>query len=199
MGEEEKENSTLDSTLYIKEDRLKGKTPEDIRTCFIKPSSATPVAKEWLPLCHLDSLWIAYYTPLLCTFTVDHVRRFGTASAVVQHLKDSLAEALVLFYPLAGRVVTTDGPRRIHCNDAGAVFTEASVDVDLAELGMKDFQPVPLLSGLAPAGLENYPVLPQIPTGLPALIIQVSEALISSQQFLFHSSQHLCLSKVQIP
>lgn len=173
--EEEKKHRTVDSTLHVKEDRLKGRTPENICTCFIKPSSATPIAKQWLPLGHLDLLWKAYYTPLLCLFTVDQLRRFGTASAVVQHLKDSLAAALVLFYPLAGRVVTssTDGPPGIHCNDAGSVFTEASVDLDMAELRTDDFQPVPLLSGFIPAGFENYPVLPQIPTGLPALIIQV--------------------------
>lgn len=174
MGEETEHDSTLDSTLYLKEDRLKGRKPKILHTSFIKPSSATPIAKAWLLLCHLDFLWMAYYTPLLCTFTVDQVRQFGTASAVVQHLKDSLAETLVLFYPLAGRVVALDGPRRIHCNDAGAVFTEASVDLDVEDLRTEDFQPVPLLSGLAAAGLEKYPVLPEIATGIPALIIQVT-------------------------
>jgi hypothetical protein len=114
-------------------------------------------------------VWIPFYTPILCTFTLtDH--KFGSAEHVVQHLKDSLADALMLFYPLAGRVVTKDNPPRIHCNDSGAVFTEASVDVELTELRTDDFQ----LSGLAGAGLGTYPARPQMEGGLPALIIQVN-------------------------
>ena len=78
-----------------------------------------------------------------------------------------MADTLVLFYPLAGRVVTKDGPPRID------TFTEASVDVELAELRTDDFQPQPLLSGLPAAGLEAYSALPQMEGGLPALITQV--------------------------
>lgn len=167
-------DKVLDSAIFVKEDRLQGRTLRDIHTSFVKPATATPGAQEWLPLSQLDYLMMVYYTPLLITFTVDQIhRRFGTPSAVVQHWKASLAEALALFYPLAGRVFIKDATPRIHCNDAGAVFTEATVDADLVELRPDDFQPLPLLSGLAPAGLPNYPTLPHIPTGLPALIIQV--------------------------
>ena len=172
-GTEERDGDAVDNGFHNLEDRLQGRVLENISTCFVKPSTATPIEKEWLPLCKLDYLWMPFYTPILCTFTLaDH--RFGSAAGVVQHLKDSLAEALVLFLPLAGRLLTKDGPPRIHCNDAGAVFTEASVDVDMAELGTDDFQPVPSLSGLAAAGFEKYPTLPQMPDGLPVLIIQVN-------------------------
>jgi hypothetical protein len=170
MGSEPERNA--DSCLVL-EDRLQGKPLENVHTFFIKPSSATPSEKEWLSLSKLDLMFVPFYTPILCTFTLtDH--KFGSVERVVQHLKDSLADALVLFYPLAGRVVTKDGPPRILCNDAGAVFTEASVDVDLAELRTDDFRPQPRLSGLAAAGLEAYPALPQMEGGLPALIIQVN-------------------------
>jgi len=122
-------------------------------------------------LSSLDYPWVAYYTPILCTFALTGVEH---NLDVVQHLRNTLADALVLFYPLAGRVFARDSPPRIHCNDAGAVFTEASVDVELADLRVDDFQPQPVLSGLAAAGLGDYPVLPQIDTGLPALVIQVT-------------------------
>lgn len=175
-GTENQQADTVEGGLHDVDDRLQGRVLENIKTSFVKPSIATPIEKEWLPLCNLDYWWMAFYTPLLCTFTltVDQIYRFGSAAGVVRHLKDSLAEALVLFYPLAGRVLTKDGPPRIHCNDAGAVFTEASVDVDMAELRTEDFLPLPLLSGLVAAGLEDYPVLPQTPDGLPGLIIQVN-------------------------
>lgn len=173
--EEKRVSDILDSALFVKEDRLKGRTLRDVHTCVVTPAKATPSAQEWLPLSKLDYLWMTYYTPLLATYTVDQVRSFGTPASVVQHWKDSLAQALVAFYPLAGRLfIKDDDPPRIHCNDAGAMFTEATVDADLDELRFDDFQPLPLLSGFAPGGLPNYPDLPQTPSGLPTLIIQVT-------------------------
>ena len=172
MGESQTKSHTRADSNILLEDRLQGKSLENVLTSFIKPSIATPSEKEWLPFSKLDVIWIQFYTPILCTFTLKE-HNFGSAGAVVQHLKHSLADALVLFYPLAGRVVAKDGPPRIHCNDAGAVFTEASVDVELAELRTDDFQPQPLLSGLMAAGFRDYPALPEMEGGLPALIIQV--------------------------
>ncbi|KAG0588533.1 hypothetical protein KC19_2G249800 [Ceratodon purpureus] len=165
----------VDNGLYVLEDRLQGRVLENASTCFVKASAVAAVEKEWLNLCQLDYIWMAFYTPFICTFTLtDQVHRFGSAAGVVQHLKDSLAEALVLFYPLAGRLLMKDGPPRIHCNNAGAVFTEASVDMDMAELKTDDFLPLPMLSGLVAAGFGQYPTLPQMPDGLPTLIIQVT-------------------------
>lgn len=185
MGSEPEDYA--DSSL-VSEDRLQGKPLKHVHTSLIKPSAATPSEKEWLPLSSLDYLWVSYYTPILCSFPLaDQEHNEGSAAGVVQHLRDSLADALVLFYPLAGRVVTKDGPPRIHCNDAGAVFTEASAGVELADLRTDDFQPQPLLSGLAAAGLGDYPVLPQIETGLPALIIQVN---IEFQLFILNFHLH---------
>jgi BAHD acyltransferase len=53
----------------------------------------------------------------------------GFASAV-ESLKKSLSEALVHFYPLAGRLcLDEDGILKVDCNDAGVDFIEASSDV----------------------------------------------------------------------
>lgn len=172
MGSEPGDREKHYDNHLVAEDRLQGKPLQNVHTSFIKPSTATSNENEWLSLSRLDMLFLTFYTPILCTFTLSE-HKFGSAARVVQHLRDSLADVLVPFYPLAGRLVTKDGPPRIHCNDAGAVFTEASVDVELAELRTEDFQPQPLLSGLSAAGIKDYPALPQMEGGLPALIIQV--------------------------
>lgn len=53
----------------------------------------------------------------------------GFASAV-ESLKKSLSEALVHFYPLAGRLcLDDDGILKVHCDNAGVDFIEASSDV----------------------------------------------------------------------
>lgn len=60
----------------------------------------------------------------------------------VEILKRGLAEALVVFYPLAGRleIDKESGLPRILCNGAGVEFVEASIDAKLEELGA-DLQP----------------------------------------------------------
>eukprot|EP00253_Pinus_taeda_P032621 PITA_32621 len=64
--------------------------------------------------------------------------------SVVEVLKKSLAEVLVHFYPLAGRLITSsDGLLYIYCNDAGADFIEASApDVGIEEVTSPEVVPV---------------------------------------------------------
>ncbi|KAG0598903.1 hypothetical protein M758_12G110600 [Ceratodon purpureus] len=173
MGSEAEDEPKHYDCHVVAEDRLQGKPLENVHTSFIKPSTATSNENEWLSLSRLDMMFLTFYTPILCVFPLSE-HKFGSAERVVQHLKDSLADVLVTFYPLAGRLVSKGGPPRIHCNDAGAVFTEASVDVELAELRTEDFQPQPNLSGLTAAGIRDYPALPQLEGGLPTLIVQVT-------------------------
>jgi hypothetical protein len=55
--------------------------------------------------------------------------------SMVELLKKSLSEALVHFYPLAGRLLTSsDGVVYIDCNDAGADLIEASAP----DVGVQD-------------------------------------------------------------
>ena len=64
--------------------------------------------------------------------------------SAVELLKKSLAEALVHFYPLAGRLITSsDGVLYIDCNDAGVDLIEASAsDVGIQELTGMEISPV---------------------------------------------------------
>ena len=60
----------------------------------------------------------------------------------VEILKRGLAEALVVFFPLAGRleIDQESGLPRILCNGAGVEFVEASIDAKLEDFGA-DLQP----------------------------------------------------------
>jgi hypothetical protein len=73
------------------------------------------------------------------SFADDH--QFVSA---VELLKKSLSEALVHFYPLAGRLITSsDGVLYIDCNDAGADLIEASAsDVGIEEIKGPEIGPV---------------------------------------------------------
>ncbi|XP_077232272.1 stemmadenine O-acetyltransferase-like [Tasmannia lanceolata] len=97
---------------------------EIISTDTIKPSSPTPHHLRGFKLSLLDQLspptfvlLILYYSP-------------NTASNV-HHLKKSLSETLVRFYPLAGRIKEDD---TIDCNDEGVEFSVARVHGQLSDL-----------------------------------------------------------------
>lgn len=64
--------------------------------------------------------------------------------SAVELLKNRLSEALVHFYPLAGRLITSsDGVLYIDCNDAGADLIEASAsDVGIQEITGPEVSPV---------------------------------------------------------
>eukprot|EP01018_Ginkgo_biloba_P020391 Gb_28240 [translate_table: standard] len=64
--------------------------------------------------------------------------------STINLLQKGLAEALVYFYPLAGRLSTSpDNVWYIDCNDSGAEFIEASAEhVSLAEILVPDVPPL---------------------------------------------------------
>ncbi|KAH7569230.1 hypothetical protein JRO89_XS06G0127300 [Xanthoceras sorbifolium] len=80
-----------------------------------------------------------------------------------QELKESLSKALVLFYPLAGRLGHDENGRiEIKCNAEGALFVEADTDSALDDFN--DFAPSSQLSHLLPkidysAEISSYPLL----------------------------------------
>eukprot|EP01018_Ginkgo_biloba_P020401 Gb_04551 [translate_table: standard] len=64
--------------------------------------------------------------------------------STINLLQSNLSEALVYFYPLAGRLSTSpDNVWYIDCNDSGAEFIEASAEhVGLAEILVPDVPPL---------------------------------------------------------
>ncbi|KAM1038563.1 hypothetical protein FF1_033229 [Malus domestica] len=78
-------------------------------------------------------------------------------------LKHALSKALVLFYPLVGRLKQNGGRLEIDCNAEGVLFVVAeTTSVDLDYLG--DFAPTDEFNNLIPSvdssvGLSSYPLL----------------------------------------
>ncbi|KAJ7117419.1 hypothetical protein O6H91_18G056200 [Diphasiastrum complanatum] len=141
-------------------------------TTSIRPSKKTD--PHWVTLSNLDRLFDNFYTPVILYYPYEEGRCVGE---VAEQLKESLAEALVVFYPLAGRVVQNEHEvARLHCNDEGAVFSEAYVDGVLDDLKAQEgYHPAPELNGMAAAGLlgENR-MFSAKGDGIPPLVIQVT-------------------------
>ncbi|KAJ7523641.1 hypothetical protein O6H91_18G056600 [Diphasiastrum complanatum] len=154
------------------------KVQHNIRVAKLITNSIRPAKKtdpHWVTLTNLDRLHGHYYTPVILYYPYEEGR---CLEKVAQKLKDSLAEALVAFYPLAGRVVQNENElAKLHCNDAGAVFTEAYVDGVLDDLKAQTlgYHPVPELNGMAAAGLPDEDLNFTLQsTGLAALVIQLT-------------------------
>ncbi|MCO5580624.1 hypothetical protein L7F22_034494 [Adiantum nelumboides] len=99
-------------------------------------------------------------------------------SQFVATLKQSLADALVYFYPLAGRLADDEGGRLvIDCNDAGVDFREAQTGAAFSELQDAHFDLTPLFSELAPLGHLTRSDLADLPLLAVQLYIQRMRAV----------------------
>ncbi|KAL6178584.1 hypothetical protein ACLB2K_050102 [Fragaria x ananassa] len=88
--------------------------------------------------------------------------------AIPNSLKDSLARALVPFYPLAGRLRWIDGGRlELDCNAMGVQFVEAESDSKLEDFG--DFSPSPEYNYLVPTVDYSLPI-----HEIPLLLVQLT-------------------------
>lgn len=135
---------------------------------FITPSDPTP--SHLLKLSAVDS-------QLFLRFTIEYLliyrppRHHGPAdrSAVAARVKDSLARALVPFYPLAGRVrARSDGSSlEVVCRGQGAVFVESTADYRVS-----DFEGAPryVTEWRKLLALEVADVL----KGAPPLVVQLT-------------------------
>lgn len=85
-------------------------------------------------------------------------------------IRSALAEALVYFYPVAGRLreLSPDGRLVVECTAEGVVFVEADVEVNLMELGEPLLPPYPCVDELL-CDLDDTKVV----TGKPLVFFQV--------------------------
>ncbi|CAA0828584.1 HXXXD-type acyl-transferase family protein [Striga hermonthica] len=92
---------------------------------LIKPSVPTPTHLKDFKLSFIDERIPTSYMPLILYY------KFGVDKDVIKQsemcirLKRSLSEALVRFYPLAGRM---RGQASVECNDAGILYIEARAE-----------------------------------------------------------------------
>ncbi|XP_061365622.1 stemmadenine O-acetyltransferase-like [Gastrolobium bilobum] len=131
----------------------------------IKPSLPTPNERKTYKLCLFDVFQLNTYFPLILFYSkTNDMQGF---SYISDQLKKSLSEALTIFYPLGGR---RSDIFSIDCNDEGAIYIEASVNINIEEF-------------LKPPKLELlYKLLPCEPNkiqphqqALPQLLVQVNK------------------------
>ena len=96
-------------------------------------ASKQPWHDHWLPFTNLDLLVPPFDVGSFFCYKKPHEP--VDVTTMVDALKTSLSQALVLFYPLAGEIVhNSAGEPEIHCNNKGVDFIEATADVELREL-----------------------------------------------------------------
>jgi 13-hydroxylupinine O-tigloyltransferase len=84
----------------------------------------------------------------------------------VEVIRNAIAEALVFYYPLAGRLKEAEdagGKLVVDCNEEGVMFIEADADVTLEQFGeikppFPCFQEL-LYDAAVPEGVLNTPIL----------------------------------------
>jgi shikimate O-hydroxycinnamoyltransferase len=145
---------------------------EVVESELVPPSEPTPRGALWLS--NLDLAARNGYTPTVYFFRRpdddggQHPLRLGFFSADV--LRAALADALVPFYPFAGRLAAgRDGRAEIDCNSEGALFVVAR-----SAAALDDFE------GFAPSTATRdrfVPAYEPAGAGTPLLLLQVAALL----------------------
>ena len=100
----------------------------------------------------------------------------------VKIIREALAQALVFYYPFAGRLREGLGRKLIlECTGEGVIFIEADADVTLEQCGDALYPPIPCMDKL----LYDVPGSGEI-LHCPSLLIQVLISLSLSLKFSFH-------------
>jgi shikimate O-hydroxycinnamoyltransferase len=156
---------------------------------MVRPAEETPRVRLWNS--SLDLVVPRFHTPSVYFF------RRGEAAAAEggsyfdgERMRRALAEALVPFYPMAGRLAhDEDGRVEIDCNGEGVLFVEADAPgATVDDFG--DFAPTMDLKRLIPTvdytdGISSFPIL----------VLQVSNSppfflLTRSRNLLFYFYRH---------
>ncbi|GJS80620.1 shikimate O-hydroxycinnamoyltransferase-like protein [Tanacetum coccineum] len=88
---------------------------------------------HWLPLTNLDLLVPPFEVGSFFYYKKPHEP--VDVTTMVDALKTSVSQALILFYPLAGEIVhNSAGEPEIHYNNKGVEVIEAAADVEIREL-----------------------------------------------------------------
>jgi hypothetical protein len=141
---------------------------------------ARPTPRETKALSDMDDCtYLRHYIGAILFFR-PVVRREPAATDPAEAIRAALAEALVHYYPLAGRLREMPGGRlAVECTAEGAVFVEADADVRLEDFGQPALPPYPCIEELV-CDVDDYtPVL-----GNPLIYMQV---LIVDHHLLRHS------------
>ena len=108
---------------------------------------AKPTPHEVKPLSDIDD-----QDGLRCVIPLAHFYAHNQSMQgkdPAQLIRNALSQALVYYYPLAGRI--REGPARklvVDCNEEGALFVEADADVTIQQLGDPIQPPFPFFEYL---------------------------------------------------
>ncbi|VAI93657.1 unnamed protein product [Triticum turgidum subsp. durum] len=116
---------------------------EVVESTLVAPSEETPRRAVWLS--NLDLAVPKTHTPLVYYYPAPAPDSDSASFFSPERLRAALARALVLFYPLAGRLDRDDGGRlQIDCNGEGALFVVARApDVAGDDLFGSSYEPSP--------------------------------------------------------
>lgn len=116
----------------------------------LKKSCVCPVQPSDQKYCDLTTFDLPYVTFHYNQKILLYPSPSQGFASMVESLKKGLSEALVHFYPLAGRLcLDEEGILKVDCNDAGVDFIEASSDAVLDDLKDSDSS-ADLMLGLIP-------------------------------------------------
>ena len=131
------------ATIAMADHRQKPMNINIKRSSFVRPSSPTPSSTIWtsnldLVVGRIHILTVYFYRP-------NGASNFFDPDV----MKKALADVLVSFYPMAGRISRDQNGRvEINCNGEGVLFVEAESDSTLDDFG--EFTPSPELRRLTP-------------------------------------------------
>ncbi|KAJ9689045.1 hypothetical protein PVL29_014607 [Vitis rotundifolia] len=132
-------------------------------TYTVRPAKETPGGYRCLSDC--DQVKPVNHIPIICFYPPVNMS-LESATEILRH---SLSEALVIFYPLAGRLHWIGGGRLVlECNALGALLIAVESDAKIDDFG--DFRPTQEIQALTPSVDYNKPI-----HELPLLLVQVTK------------------------
>lgn len=157
---------------------------------LVAPAWATPNERKCLsdidnqPSLRFYATFVEFFQP---SSTFDGSRPSDPAKAI----KSALADALVYYYPIAGRLTELpEGRLVVDCTAEGVVFVEADADVGLEELGKPLLPPYPCVDEFLCDPGDTKMVV-----GKPLFFLQVLCCILfcSSQAIHIHMSSRFFL------
>ncbi|KAM0828186.1 hypothetical protein ACQ4PT_067714 [Festuca glaucescens] len=136
---------------------------------LVRPARPTPI--EAKALSDLDDQWtLRFYESIVGFFRAPHGGG-AKPGKVAKGIKAAMAGALVYYYPMAGRLRTIPGGNKLEvdCTGEGVMFVEATVDVQLEDLGQPLLPPYPCVEEFMGDAGDTRDVV-----GKPLLFLQVN-------------------------
>ncbi|XP_059637687.1 hydroxycinnamoyl-CoA:piscidic acid hydroxycinnamoyltransferase-like [Cornus florida] len=132
---------------------------------MVKPLEQTP--NSLMDLSDCDQIQAITHAPTVYFYRPASKFDYTTP---IDILRDSLSKALVIFYPLAGRLhwIDSAGRLELHCNSMGALLLEAESEAKIDDFG--DFCPTPQIRALVPSVDYSSPIHEQ-----PLVLVQLTK------------------------